>query len=198
MSDAWTEEPATPKKKSGLPAWFWWTCGTGCLLALLVAGGAVIFGVVVTKKVTDPEYVKGKLAEVLPCDTWPEEYKPGGGGLFGMGVYIIMWPNPSGQPAVVATLPGRSDLKTSLDPSSLQNKVTNKNLTAGQIEIQGRIADTLTFKDLAGLVHLRTDISGEKAPYATLELSAPEEHAAGLEEATVKFLEPFDVWRGED
>jgi hypothetical protein len=197
MSEAWTEEPATPKKKSGLPSWFWWTCGTGCLLALLVAGGLAIFAVVVGKKVTDPEYVKGKLADVLPSDTWPEGYKPGGGGIFGVGVYVISWPSPI-EVAIVSTVPGRAEVEAALDPSALQNKVTNKELEAGQLEIQGRTADTLRFKDIAGLVHLRTDISGDKPPYATLELSAPEEYAAGLEEAVVKFLEPFDVWRGED
>jgi hypothetical protein len=84
MSDEWTVEQEAPRKKGGLPAWFWWTCGTGGLLAVLLAVAVGIFAVLAGRKMTDPEYVKGKLANVLPCDAWPEGYKPVfGGGVFG-------------------------------------------------------------------------------------------------------------------
>jgi hypothetical protein len=199
MDDAGTEEPASPKKKSGLPAWFWWTCGTGCLLALVGAGGFALLAVIMGKVMTDPEYMKGKLADVLPCDVWPAGYDPEfGGGVFGIGSYTLIWPSITAGVVIVSTFPGRSELKTALDPSALQNKLPNKELQADQLEIQGRTVDTLQFKDLAGRVHLRVDISGEKPPYAVVELSTREEYADGLEQQTRTFLEPFDVWRGED
>ena len=196
MSDAWTEEPATPKKKSGLPAWFWWTCGTGCLVAVLVAAALGIFGYLAARKMGDPEYVKTKLVKVLPCDQWPEGYVPRGGGMMGVGVYIVEWPDPSHMMAV-ATLPGRSDLEKSLDPEAFQNTMPNNDLEAGELEVKGRRATTLRFKDLNGMMHLRTDISGDNAPYATVEITLPQSDQDRLEEATQKFLEPFDIWRGE-
>src|SRR5262245_48554754 len=199
MIEEWTVESEAPQKKGGLPAWFWWTCGTGCLLAVLMAVAIGIFALMAGRKMKDPEYLKSKLTGVLPCDTWPADYEPmWGGGMFGAGAYTIQWPDPL-HVAIVTTVPGRADLRNSLDADAFQNELTNKDLEAGQLELQGRTVDTLRFKDLGGMFHLRTDISGEKSPYATLELVAEhEEDAARLEEAAVKFLEPFDLWRGED
>lgn len=198
MSDEWNVESEAPRKKGGLPAWFWWTCGTGCLLTILAVGAVSIFGYVMARQAADPERVKVKLANVLPTDAWPEGYVPRGTGAFGVGVYVVEWPDPS-RMATVSVVPGRGDVEGALDPDAFQNTVTNDELEAGELEVKGRRVKTLRFKDFADNVHLRVDISGEKSPYATLELVAPRaEDAERLEEAVQKFLEPFDIWRGED
>lgn len=139
------------------------------------------------------------LRSILPCDAWPEEYKPVVvGELFGVSAYTIEWPDPTGLgTAIVATVPGQTDLRDSLAPDALQNKMTNKDLEAGQMEIKGRTVDTLRFKDMKGFIHLRVDISGEKAPYVTLELVAKAEDAGRIGEAADRFLKPFDLWREE-
>jgi hypothetical protein len=197
MSDEWTVESETPRKKGGLPAWFWWTCGSGCLVAVLVAVAVGVLAVLAGKKMTDPEYVKGQVKDVLPADAWPEGYEPMfGGGMFGAGAYSIKWNDPTGV-AIVKTVPGRTDLDKEMAPDVLQNKLPNRDLQAGQMELKGRTVNTLRFKDLNGLMHLRTDISGDNAPYATVEITLPQSDQARLEEATLKFLEPFDIWRGE-
>jgi len=91
---------------------------------------------------------------------------------------------------------GKGDLSALLDPDSLQNKFGLKNRVEGEMELQGRTAKTMRYEDVAGQDHLRVDITGEKAPYSMLDVSVPED--ADAEETARRFLEPFDIWRGED
>ena len=92
MSDEWNDEveEAPRKKKGGLPAWFWWTCGVGCLLVIVMVAVIAFFAVMVGQKIADPEYAKAKLADVLPSDEWPESYSANGLDLFGaFGEYAV-------------------------------------------------------------------------------------------------------------
>jgi hypothetical protein len=199
QSPSWIEEPAAPKKKGALPAWFWWTCGIGCLVVVLVAGGLAIAGFAVGKRMLDPELVRENLAEILPCDVWPQGYEPRGGG-FGLETYVITWPGPI--PVVTLyRLPGRGDLAGMLDPDAFQNKIGNKDRSSHEVEIQGRMVDAMSFRDIAGQWHVRIDLTGENPPYAVLEvvveLREGEDIAVKGQELAAQFLEPFDVWRGE-
>jgi len=195
MTDQWNVESEAPQKKGGLPAWFWWTCGTGCLLAVVVAVGIGIFGYFAAREMADPERVRAKLVDVLPCDQWPEGYTPRGGG-WGIEQYFITWPDRSAT-VIVYKVGTRADLTTLLDPDGFQNKIGNSDLTAGEMELQGRTVQTMTFKAIGDLAHLRVDIAGEKEPYALLDIMVQESEAERLPETVIKFLEPFDIWRGE-
>ncbi|MEM7308807.1 MAG: hypothetical protein AAF682_19145 [Planctomycetota bacterium] len=196
MSDEWNDEveEAPRKKKGGLPAWFWWTCGVGCLLVIVMVAVIAFFAVMVGQKISDPEYAKEKLADVLPSEQWPEGYAANGLDLFGaFGEYAVRWP---GGVAVVIVMSGRGDIEDMLDPDSSTN-MFNKEFEEGEIEVQGKSAPSLRFRDLGGMHHLRIDISGELAPYAVIELVQDEKQGAPGDELVADFLEPFDIWRGE-
>ena len=40
----WSEVEEAPKKKRGIPAWVWWGCGGGCLLA---TAAMIIVGILI-------------------------------------------------------------------------------------------------------------------------------------------------------
>jgi hypothetical protein len=192
MTDGWDDEVEQPRKKGGLPGWFWWTCGVGCLVTVVLSVVIGILAVGVGKKFMDPEEAKKKLVLVLPCDEWPEDYEPRGGG-WGIEEYAVIYP---GGMAMVIRTPGRGDLREMLDPDSAANFLNNS-FETGEIEIQGRETTYLRFEDFMDMKHLRVDISGEKAPNALVEILEEGDEPIELD-AVKRFLEPFDIWRGED
>ena len=65
----WSAEgEEAPRKKKRVPAWVWWGCGGGCLLATLVAIIASIAIGKFVKDSLDPETVWARVHEALPHD----------------------------------------------------------------------------------------------------------------------------------
>ena len=87
----------------------------------------------------------------------------------------------------------QSDLDQFMEPGSMANIVTTDEV-AGELEVQGRTVRTLVYRQ-TGLHGLRADLSGDKPPYFGLSLLDDEPIEP---EELIRFLEPFDVWRGDD
>jgi len=194
MSDEWADEVRTEKRKGGIPKWLLWTCGTGCALIVLLITVVLVGGYVISKNWSDPEKVIPRIQKYLPCETWPEDYEPGGGEIFGYGFYSIDWP---GGEMVLQPMGDRNALNVNLSPSQSSN-FAEREREAGEIEIQGRTTRTLTFKSVGvPLRQMRVDISGARGPCSFLILSAPEGEDLPTDQLEA-FLEPFDVWHDED
>jgi hypothetical protein len=193
MSDEWADDVRAAKKSSRIPRWLWWTCGTGCALVVLLAGVAIVGGVLLFRQASDPEYVQPKVMEYLPCDEWPEGYEANGLVFMGYGMFTITWPGGMMQ---LQPLGDRRALAAHLDPET--SNFAEKNRVAGQLEVQGRTTRTMTFKPMGmSMQQMRIDLSGDKGPASFLLLTSQENEE--IDTSVVEaFLKPFDVWRDEE
>ena len=191
MTETWGDETGAPKPKGGLPRWFWWTCGIGCAAALLIGIVAVVGAWMMARRGTDPEVMIPKMQKYLPSDPWPAEYEVAFGfELFGTGNYTIQWPGGTAQ---LQPMPGKRDLDRQMTAGTMENLALSDEVE-GEMEVKGRTVRTLAFRQ-GGLHGLRADLTGEVPPYFMVTLLQHEPPGA---EDLDRFLEPFDVWRGED
>jgi hypothetical protein len=196
-----------PKPKGRIPAWAWWTCGTGCLVVVLAAVVLGFFFVGRVKQAMDPEVVWSGVAEYLPHDTPHADWDTMlGGKLFGAGQYHLLPPEPAGCQFLLTVSPTRSMLDPHFDPEAPQNKGAFgvgalEEAELGTLLLQGREVRTLTFlggipgrSDGAGI---RVDLSPEEgAPHVFVQILVPAATEKLSPETVERLFEPFDVWRG--
>lgn len=151
MTDvAWgkdVEQP--PPKKRLVPTWVW-VVGSGCLLMLVIGGGACIYLFTQAKKWLDPDVQWAQVAEVMPMDGRPQ-----GWTILGLPDALLpgdirMWTlsAPQRKEQVVLMHYGGTDaaeqrrqfLDTRTDAANLPmlGQVGRVDPQAGVIEVQGR------------------------------------------------------------
>lgn len=212
MSEAdWGEEGRPARAGQGnssarFPAWIWWGCGGGCLLATLAMGAAGMFGWRMFQQSKDPEQQWPRLDEVLAFDERPAQLELGFGVAMGaiganlfhlfdhqkaLQVTLIEYPSSTG-----------SDYQELMDPQfavmGLGRLVEPEH---GTLVVQGREVPGVRFlrvtpepEDGGPGAGIRIDLTGDRAKPRTLELRR--RGALRIEDAEVAaFLVPFDVWR---
>ena len=192
MSDEWTSEEEAPRAKGGLPKWVWWTCGLGCMGAVLLAVILGGLGFLAAKRMADPEAGKAKVLELLACDAWPEDYEVVTSAVvFGAGSINITWPEGM---AILQVRQNQREFDRVMNPGSFDKTVTRiTEVLEGEMELQGRQVATRNLT-MFGQEFLRVDLSRKQGPFLALDLPAfddPERSEASAR----SFLEPFDVWR---
>jgi hypothetical protein len=153
---SWTEEAGAAPKKRLIPTWAWF-CGAGCLIAVILAAIASVFVVRGVKSAMDPEKQWASLAEVLPYDHRPENWKLGFGtpGFFGFEVFVLH-NEAQGLVAVVMHLPERDSEETRkkmFDPQhsgGLFGSGGRKEMKRSTVEVQGRELQAMRFYQYAG------------------------------------------------
>jgi hypothetical protein len=92
----------------------------------------------------------------------------------------------------------REVLEENFNPDSSAAKLSEKDRTLGEMEIQGRTTRTLAFRQRGtDIEQMRIDLSGEVGPCSFLVLAVPE--GEEIDTSSVDdFLLPFDVWHDED
>jgi hypothetical protein len=76
-----SESKEAPKAKKRIPGWLWF-CGGGCALAVLVAIVAAIVFAKMASNMMNQEKQKAELAQALPYDDLPADWKILGTGVF--------------------------------------------------------------------------------------------------------------------
>lgn len=195
-----------PKKKKRIPTWAWWTCGGGCLVAILVAIalGFVVAGL--AKEFGDTEQAWENVREILPYDARPEGWEARGVTVLGMGNFFLHPPQP-GAAVLVQSFRGRPEFEAMFDPDSPQNggpiALTRlRDPVPGTVQLQGREVRCLGFRggpggdpDEGGGYSIRIDLGREESP-ALVQISLRRAEAPLTAEQVAELLAPFDVWRG--
>lgn len=196
-----------PKPKKRIPTWAWWTCGGGCLVALIAAGALAFFFASLARKATDPEAVWAGVAEVLPHDEPPLGWEAAMGfNVMGVGQYQLVPAKPSGCLFQVQTFPDGSQIDIALDPESHQNVGVFgvgalREAEQGSFVLQGREVRCLRFlggvPGASGGAGVRLDLSGgSAAPHAYVQILIPRASEKLTDEEVQELFLPFDVWRG--
>jgi hypothetical protein len=153
---SWTEEQGSAPKKRMIPTWAWF-CGAGCLIALILGIAGSVFLVRGVKSAIDPERQWANLAEVLPHEERPRDWKLNFGMPGWIGVEVFMLQNEAtGMVAVVMRLPesesekARQQMLDATYSGSLFGRGGRKEMQASKIEIQGRELQALRFYQNAG------------------------------------------------
>ena len=208
----WSAEgEEAPRKKKRVPAWVWWGCGGGCLLATLVAIIASIAIGKFVKDSLDPETVWARVHEALPHDQRPEGWNATGMKipLAGMGQYILDPPRTDAA-MILFTFRGQKEFEDMFDPASPANKGLFglgeiQTPETGTIEIQGRTVRCLRFQawlpesareeGVAG-ASIRVDLTGNGDQHVMVQVTAEGDQERIPDELVQELLAPFDVWRG--
>lgn len=208
MSDTdWGDEGAPPApKKKRIPTWAWWTCGSGCLVATLVAIALAVLVTGLAKEFGDTERAWESVREILPYDTRPQGWEARGVTVFGMGNYFLDPPQP-GAAMLVQSLRGRPEFEALFDPDSAENGgplafTRLRDPVLGTLELQGREVRCLSFRggmpgepDAREGYGIRIDLARTERP-ALVQLSLARAEAPLTAEQVGELLAPFDVWRG--
>ena len=193
-------------ERRGVPAWVWWGCGGGCLLAVLALVSVLALGGSLLKRAFDPEQAWSGVAELLPHEQRPEDWEAVGATQFGVGFYLL---RPPAQHAfvIVQRARDRAEVELLLEPDSPADAGWKlilegaRDHQVGTFELQGRSAPCLRFlgtfpgdEERAPVPAqvVRIDVSGEGPP-TLLHVILP---GAEGDEAVRELLAPFDVWRG--
>ena len=208
-TSAWSETEG-PAARRGVPPWVWWSCGSGCLLALVAVISLVAFGVGLAREFRDPERAWKGVAELVPHDQRPEGWEAHGIARFGLAFYFL---TPPSEDALVIVQRARDaaevELLLSRDAPAhpgwtwAVDDVEDREL--GTIELQGRETRCLRFQgrlsgrfarvDVGEASGLLVDLSGSGPP-TLLHLIAVPPEGRTLDEHARELLAPFDLWRG--
>lgn len=196
-----------PKPKRRIPTWAWWTCGGGCLVALIAAGAIAFFVANLARKATDPEQVWSGVSAVLPHDEPPTGWDASMGfSVMGVGQYQLVPPEPAGCVFLVQTFPDAHQIDLAFDPDSPQNAGVFgvgelREPELGTFVLQGREVRCLRFlggvPGAKGGAGVRLDLSGgSAAPNAFVQILFARATERLTDEEIQELFLPFDVWRG--
>lgn len=194
-----------------MPAWVWWGCGGGCLLAILAAVGLLVLGGTLVRDVFDPDKAWAGVAELLPHDERPEGWEAFGTARFGVGVFVLRPPH-SPVFVIVQRTPDAAEIERQLEPEtpfglSWPRRLESlQDFEVGTIELQGRSTRCLRFTgdltedgaadgEVARVAGLRIDLTGAGPP-TLLHVVLEPGMTGSADERVAELLRPFDLWRG--
>jgi hypothetical protein len=207
--DATDWGPEERGERRGVPAWVWWGCGGGCLLALLALVGLLALGGSLLKRAFDPEQAWSGVAELLPHDERPADWEAVGASQFGVGFYFLRPPDQNAL-LIVQRARDQAEIELLLEPGSPADAGWEwilegaRDHPVGTLELQGRAARCLrfasTFDDFESQVAVpahvvRLDVSGSGPP-TLLHVVLGAGAGADGDDGVRALLAPFDVWRG--
>lgn len=203
MQDSEWSAPPAPKKR--IPTWAWWTCGGGCLFALITIGVLVLFFARLVERATDPEAVWTELRAVLPCDQPPADWEIVMGlSVGGSGQYQLRPPRPERCLFQVQLCPEAALLDAYFDPDSSVNAGVLglgalRDPVLGTFQLQGRAVRSLRFTgglpDGADGAGLRLDLSGASERHAFVHIVVAGATEPLSDAEVNELFAPFDLWR---
>lgn len=149
----WGEGEVLPPKKKKVPTWLWF-CGSGCLLAVVLA---IVLGAWFASKfkdALDPEKQWPNVAEVLPFDERPRELDLKWGSTIGMDMFVFI--DERGFAAILMRFrpsDGAEVRQTLMNPEykgGFMGMGDRKGLEAGRIRVQGRDLEVVRFHQMEG------------------------------------------------
>jgi hypothetical protein len=203
----WESVLDEPPPRPGMPRWVLYGCGCGCLVTVLIAVLLLVLGVRVVGEATDAELQWPRLAEILPYDEVPFDLDlEVGFGFSAMENYTLV-NQEAGYTASVLSVEVHSeqDVDIFMIPESqgvlsrLGQPVDGR---PGELEIQGRVVRTLSFRKTRVPVFgdklgpgVRVDLSGGgRAILVDFRRTSSQEPFR--DEELLEFFDYFDVWRG--